>query len=53
MTAALSGRASAPVADVVAMANRVNEFGGAVRAITVDGPALHNRGANGAWELAA
>ncbi len=52
LTAALSGRAAAPVADVVAMANRVKEFGGAVRAITVDGPALHNRGANGAWELA-
>ncbi|BBZ04658.1 putative methylmalonyl-CoA mutase small subunit [Mycolicibacterium chitae] len=52
LTAALSAVPSASVDDVVAMAKRVTEFGGAVRAITVDGPALHNRGANGAWELA-
>jgi len=40
------------LADVVALATRLAEHGGGIRAITVDGPALHNRGANAALELA-
>ena len=39
-------------ADVIALATRLAEHGGGIRAITVDGPALHNRGANAALELA-
>lgn len=52
LTAALSGRPSVEVAEVTTMAARVAEFGGAVRAVTVDGPALHDLGASAAWELA-
>ncbi|MFN8225888.1 MAG: methylmalonyl-CoA mutase small subunit [Mycobacterium sp.] len=40
------------LADVIALATRLAEHGGGIRAITVDGPALHNRGANAALELA-
>lgn len=51
LTAALSG-APAPTLDEVTHV-AANVAGGAgVRAITVDGPAFHNRGANAAWELA-
>jgi methylmalonyl-CoA mutase len=35
------------------VAARVSGYGGGVRAITVDGPAFHDRGASAAWELAA
>lgn len=52
LTAPLSRRAAADLADVVATAQKVTEYAGGVRAITVDGPALHNLGANAAWELA-
>lgn len=51
LTAPLSGRASASLDEVVALAKRVADRHG-VRAITVDGPAFHNLGANAAWELA-
>ena len=51
LTAALSGRPAPPLAEVVAMATRVADTTG-VRAITVDGPAFHNLGANATWELA-
>jgi len=51
LTAALSGRAAPSVEQVVAVAARVAGYPG-VRAITVDGPAFHNRGANASWELA-
>jgi methylmalonyl-CoA mutase len=51
LTAPLSGRGSASLDEVVAVASRVADDAG-VRAITVDGPAFHNRGANAAWELA-
>jgi methylmalonyl-CoA mutase len=52
LTAALSGRPSATADEVCRLAARVADFGGGVRAITVDGPAFHDRGANAAWELA-
>jgi methylmalonyl-CoA mutase len=40
------------VADVVAVAAKVTGYDGGVRAITVDGPAFHDLGANASWELA-
>ena len=51
LTAALSERPTAAIGEVVAVASRVAGDQG-VRAITVDGPAFHNRGANATWELA-
>ncbi|ORA81791.1 methylmalonyl-CoA mutase small subunit [Mycobacterium malmoense] len=51
LTAQLSGRGSPSLERVVAVARRVAGNGG-VRAITVDGPAFHNLGANATWELA-
>ncbi|KUI02076.1 methylmalonyl-CoA mutase small subunit [Mycobacterium sp. IS-3022] len=52
LTAPLSGQQAADVGDVVATAAKLDAFGGHVRAITVDGPAFHNLGANASWELA-
>ena len=52
LTAALSGRAAPGLDEVVAFASRAAAYRGGVRAITVDGPAFHNRGANASWELA-
>jgi methylmalonyl-CoA mutase len=52
LTAALSERPAPAVEDVVAVAKRAAGHTG-VRAITVDGPAFHNLGANATWELAA
>ncbi|MCA2243302.1 methylmalonyl-CoA mutase small subunit [Mycobacterium sp. WUMAC-067] len=52
LTAAHSGRPAPRIEDVVAVAKRAAEHTG-VRAITVDGPAFHNLGANATWELAA
>ena len=52
LTAPLSGRATANLADVVAVAARATGYDGGVRAITVDGPAFHNLGASASWELA-
>ncbi|MGY4651246.1 methylmalonyl-CoA mutase [Mycobacterium sp. URHB0021] len=51
LTARISGRPAPSVDDVVAMASRVHGYDG-VRAVTVDGPAFHNHGANASWELA-
>ena len=51
LTASLSDRPAATLPDVVSMATRVSGDHG-VRAITVDGPAFHNLGANATWELA-
>jgi methylmalonyl-CoA mutase len=51
LTAPLSGRSAPPMEEVLAVAARAAE-GDGVRAITVDGPAFHNLGANAAWELA-
>jgi len=52
LTAALSDRPAPAIEDVVAAAARVAGDRG-VRAITIDGPAFHNLGANATWELAA
>lgn len=52
LTAAVSGRPAPGIADVVQTAVKVTGHGGHVRAITVDGPAFHNIGANASWELA-
>ena len=52
LTAPLSKRSAADLADVVATAAKVTGYAGGVRAITVDGPALHNLGASASWELA-
>src|SRR5947209_621096 len=51
LTAPLSDRPAPPLDEVVSMATAVAD-GPGVRAITVDGPAFHNRGANATWELA-
>ena len=51
LTASLSDRPTPPIEEVVAVAKQVaGEHG--VRAITIDGPAFHNLGANATWELA-
>jgi methylmalonyl-CoA mutase len=52
LTAPLSGGPAPKVADVVSVATKVTGYGGAVRAITVDGPAFHDLGASASWELA-
>ncbi|WP_019697555.1 methylmalonyl-CoA mutase small subunit, partial [Mycobacterium avium] len=52
LTAGLSGRPAPGLKDVVAVAKRAAGHTG-VRAITVDGPAFHNLGANASWELGA
>nr|WP_090341774.1 methylmalonyl-CoA mutase small subunit [Mycolicibacterium malmesburyense]CRL71834.1 methylmalonyl-CoA mutase, small subunit [Mycolicibacterium malmesburyense] len=52
LTAPLSGREAPDTAAVVATAAKLGEHSGGVRAITVDGPAFHNRGASASWELA-
>lgn len=51
LTADLSGRPAPTVDEVVAVAGGLARRPG-VRAITLDGPAFHNRGANAGWELA-
>ena len=53
LTASLSGRAAPGLDDVITVASRVGGYRGGVRAITVDGPAFHNCGANASWELAS
>ncbi|RDH76660.1 methylmalonyl-CoA mutase small subunit [Mycolicibacterium moriokaense] len=52
LTAPLSGRSAAGIAEVVATAAKATAYSNGVRAITVDGPALHNLGASASWELA-
>lgn len=51
LTAPYSGRSAADIADVVATAGKSTSYGGGVRAVTVDGPALHNLGASVSLEL--
>ena len=51
LTAPLSGLAAPALEDVTRVAASLAGTTG-VRAITVDGAAFHNRGANAAWELA-
>lgn len=52
LTAPLSGRSAPDIADVVTTAGKVTGYAGGVRAITVEGTALHNLGASASWELA-
>jgi methylmalonyl-CoA mutase len=52
LTAPLTGRAAPSLDDVVGTAVKVAGYDGGVRAITVDGPAFHDLGANASWELA-
>jgi methylmalonyl-CoA mutase len=52
LTAKLSGRPAPSMEQVAAAATRAAGVPG-VRAISVDGPAFHNLGANATWELAA
>ena len=52
LTATLSGAPAPSVADVLSVAAGLADYRGGIRAITVDGPALHNLGANASWELA-
>jgi methylmalonyl-CoA mutase len=52
LTASLTDRSAPDIADVAATAAKVTGFDGAIRAITVDGPAFHNLGASASWELA-
>jgi len=51
LTAPISGRDAPAVEDVVALGSTLAGRPG-VRAVTVDGPAFHDRGANATWELA-
>ncbi|MDY6996877.1 MAG: methylmalonyl-CoA mutase small subunit [Actinomycetota bacterium] len=53
LTAPLAGRPAPTLAEVAAVAARATEYAGHVRTVTVDGPALHNLGANAAAELGA
>lgn len=52
LTAALSGRSAPALDEVLATVAKTVAYGGGVRAITVDGPAFHDLGANASWELA-
>jgi methylmalonyl-CoA mutase len=52
LTASLSGRAAPSIDEVAAVITKTADYGGAVRAVTVDGSALHNLGASATWELA-
>jgi methylmalonyl-CoA mutase len=52
LTAGLTGAPAPALGDVVSVATGLTDYRGGVRAITVDGPALHGLGANAAWELA-
>ncbi len=52
LTAALTGRSAPTVDEVIATARSTVGYRGAVRAVTVDGSALHDLGASAAWELA-
>ena len=51
LTAPLAGRSAAPLAEVVAVAEKFVGYAGHVRAVTVDGPTFHDLGASAATEL--
>ena len=53
LVAPLAGKATAALDDLLDAARKASAFGGHVRAVTVDGPAFHNLGANASWELGA
>jgi methylmalonyl-CoA mutase len=52
LTATLSGRTAPSTEEVLAAAAKTVAYDGGIRAITVDGPAFHDLGANASWELA-
>jgi methylmalonyl-CoA mutase len=52
LTASLRGRAAPSTDEVLATAAKTVAYDGGVRAITVDGAAFHDLGANASWELA-
>ena len=52
LTAALTDRPAPAFPDVVATVGRTVGYGGAVRALVVDGPTFHGLGASASWELA-
>lgn len=52
LTAALTGRSAPAIAEVADVAAKAAGYEGGVRAITVDGPSLHDLGASASWELA-
>jgi methylmalonyl-CoA mutase len=52
LTAVLTDRRAPAVDQVVATAATLSDFGGGVRAVTVDGAGLHDLGASASWELA-
>lgn len=52
LTSALVDRSAPTVDEVVATAAKLTGFAGGVRAVTVDGAALHDLGASASWELA-
>ncbi|HZE50384.1 MAG TPA: methylmalonyl-CoA mutase small subunit, partial [Jatrophihabitantaceae bacterium] len=52
LTAALGAHPTPSLDDVVGIAVKAVGYDGGVRAITVDGPAFHDLGANASWELA-
>ncbi|MGB3481285.1 MAG: methylmalonyl-CoA mutase small subunit [Mycobacterium sp.] len=52
LTAALCGLPAPTLPEVVSVAGGLADYHGSVRAVTVDGPALHGLGASAGWELA-
>lgn len=52
LTSALGDRSAPTVDEVVRTAAKLTGFAGGVRAVTVDGAALHDLGASASWELA-
>jgi methylmalonyl-CoA mutase len=52
LTAVFADRPAPTVDEVVRTAAALTDFGGGVRAVTVDGAGLHDLGASASWELA-
>jgi methylmalonyl-CoA mutase len=52
LTAPLRGRAAPSIEEVLTTVAKTVAYDGGIRAITVDGPAFHDLGANASWELA-
>lgn len=52
LTSALGDRSAPSIDEVVTTAAKLTGFAGGVRAVTVDGAALHDLGASASWELA-
>lgn len=52
LTASLSGRGAPSIDELLATVAKTTAYDGGVRAVTIDGPAFHDLGANASWELA-